>query len=100
MRSRVFHCNDRLRREVLQQRDLLVRERPHFLAINDKNSDEGLVLPQGNPESGARASQLDEFHSVGSTGPVSLRIDNVANLNSLGLAANQALHRASRFDDE
>ena len=30
---RVFHRNDRLRREILQQRDLLVGERPHFLAV-------------------------------------------------------------------
>ena len=32
---RVLHCNDRLRREVLQQRDLLVGERPHLLAVDD-----------------------------------------------------------------
>ena len=30
---RVLHRDDRLRREVLQQRDLLVGERPHLLAI-------------------------------------------------------------------
>ena len=30
---RVLHRDDRLRREVLQQRDLLVGERPDFLAI-------------------------------------------------------------------
>jgi len=30
---RVLHRNDRLRREILQQRDLLVGERPDFLSI-------------------------------------------------------------------
>src|SRR5215472_10060569 len=30
---RVLHCNDRLDRKVLQQRDLLVGERPDLLAI-------------------------------------------------------------------
>ena len=30
---RVLHRDDRLRREVLQQRDLLVGERPDFLAV-------------------------------------------------------------------
>ena len=31
---RVLHRDHRLRREVLQQRDLLVGERPHFLAVD------------------------------------------------------------------
>ena len=31
---RVLHRDDRLRREILQQRDLLVGERPHLLAID------------------------------------------------------------------
>ena len=31
---RVLHRDDRLRREVLQQRDLLVGERAHFLAVD------------------------------------------------------------------
>ena len=31
---RVLHRDDRLRREVLQQRDLLVGERADFLAVN------------------------------------------------------------------
>ena len=31
---RVLHRDHRLRREILQQRDLLVGERPHFLAVN------------------------------------------------------------------
>ncbi len=31
---RVLHRDDRLRGEVLQQCDLLVGERPHFLAVD------------------------------------------------------------------
>ena len=32
---RVLHRDDRLRREILQQRDLLVGERPYLLAEDD-----------------------------------------------------------------
>ena len=31
---RVLHRDDRLRREILQQRDLLVGKRPHLLAVD------------------------------------------------------------------
>src|SRR5437764_5476891 len=34
--SRVLHRDDRLRRKILQQRNLLVAERAYFLSINHK----------------------------------------------------------------
>src|SRR5205085_12090166 len=37
---RVLHRDDRLRREILQQRDLLLRERPHLLAIHNNCTQE------------------------------------------------------------
>ena len=43
---RVLHRDDRLRREVLQQRDLLVGERPHLLAIDGDDAEQRLVLAQ------------------------------------------------------
>ena len=43
---RVLHRDDRLRREILQQRDLLVGERPNLLAIGDYQAEQCVVLAQ------------------------------------------------------
>src|SRR5262249_33492621 len=43
---RVLRRDDRLRREILQQRDLLVSERAHFLAIDAEYADDPVVLAQ------------------------------------------------------
>ena len=40
---RVLHCDDRLRREILQQRDLLVGERSDFPAINDQCAEQHFI---------------------------------------------------------
>ena len=42
---RVLHRDDRLRREILQQCDLLVGERPDLLAVDAKITPEQLFLP-------------------------------------------------------
>ena len=52
---RVLHRDDRLRREVLQQRDLLVGERPHFLAIDRDGAEQRVVLAQRRPARAVRA---------------------------------------------
>ena len=44
--SRVLHRDDRLRREILQKRDLLIGERPHFLAVCGENAEQRVVFPQ------------------------------------------------------
>src|SRR6516225_8216300 len=43
---RILHSNHRLRREVLQQRDLLVGERPDFGAIGGNVAEQLAVLPE------------------------------------------------------
>ena len=43
---RVLHRDHRLRREILQQRDLLVGERPHLLAIDGDSAEQRIVLAQ------------------------------------------------------
>jgi len=43
---RIFHCDDRLRSEVLQQRDLLVGERPHLTAENREDARDVVVFNQ------------------------------------------------------
>ena len=47
---RVLHRDDRLCREVLQQRDLLVREGANFLAVGHDGSEEGIILDQRDHE--------------------------------------------------
>ena len=46
MQPRVLHRDDRLRREVLQQRDLLVGERVDFCAIGGEAAEQRVVLAQ------------------------------------------------------
>src|ERR1700756_1456070 len=41
---RILRRDDRLRREVLQQRDLLVRERPDVLAVGGQNAEKRIVF--------------------------------------------------------
>ena len=50
---RVLHRNDRLRREVLQQRDLLIGERPNLGPVDYERANERRVLPQSYPNRGA-----------------------------------------------
>ena len=40
---RVLHRDDRLRREILQQRDLLIGERPHLVAMDRDDAEQPLV---------------------------------------------------------
>ena len=56
------HRDDRLRREVLQQRDLLIGKRPHLLTIDADRTEERVILAQRHdqkgtdtPENGRRA---------------------------------------------
>ena len=54
--ARVFHRDDRLRREILQQRDLLVGKRPDLLAIAGDCAEQPAVLAQRQHEVGAHAA--------------------------------------------
>ena len=41
---RVLHRDDRLRCEILQQRDLLVGKRPDFLAVENESAEQSVFL--------------------------------------------------------
>ena len=56
---RVLHRDDRLRREILYQRDLLVREWPHLLTVDRDSPEEHLVFTQRDRQNGAEAAELD-----------------------------------------
>ena len=56
---RVLHCNNCLRGEAFEQRDLFVGEGPHLLAIHDERAKKSALLAQRDTEQAARAAQLD-----------------------------------------
>jgi hypothetical protein len=68
---RVFHCDDRLRRETLQQRDLLVGEGPDLLAIDGDRAKECVVFVKRHRDCAADAAGL---HHISETrdGPITL----------------------------
>jgi hypothetical protein len=49
---RIFHRNHGLRREVPQQRDLLVGERPHLLPISGDRSEQLALFSAGDSDVG------------------------------------------------
>ena len=55
---RVLHRNDRLRREVLQKRDLLVGKRARLQAVHSQDPKQGIVLAQGNTEQTTAAANV------------------------------------------
>jgi hypothetical protein len=63
-KPRIFHRDHRLRREVLQQRDLLVGERPHFLTVNVDRAEHGIVPAKGDRQKRASAADVDKRSAV------------------------------------
>src|SRR5207237_3374933 len=58
---RVFHCDDRLGCEVLQERDLLVGERSHFLTIDHKVAKQDFIFAQCYSKQGAANAGVSQF---------------------------------------
>src|SRR5215471_19288611 len=56
---RVLHCDDRLCGEVLQQRDLLVGEGPHLLAVSAEVPQQDALLTHRYRQIGAATGNLD-----------------------------------------
>ena len=54
----ILHCNDRLRSEILQQRDLLVGERSHLATIDGKVAQYSVVLEQRHAQQCANAAEI------------------------------------------
>src|ERR1700732_725014 len=57
---RVLDRDNRLRGEVLQQRDLLVRKRPHFLPKDIDEADNRPVLAHRHIQAGPRTAEIDQ----------------------------------------
>ena len=73
---RVLHRDDRLRGEVLQQRDLLVGKRPHLPAVDDDRAEQACVLAQRNDQDGACPPSSTSARAVG------CRADRVSSADS------------------
>src|SRR5215469_3588767 len=56
---RILHCDDRLRGEILDEPNFLVRERSHFLAVNIEGSKQESVLAQRHGEQRSCAAEVD-----------------------------------------
>jgi hypothetical protein len=76
-----------LRREVLQQSNLLVGERPYFLTVDRDISEQDIVLPQCRSKVSARAAQIHERPSGGFPALVCLGSHQVGGMNQI-LASN------------
>ena len=63
---RVLHRDHRLRREVLQQRDLFVGERPDLLAIDRDRAEQRVVLAQRRRTAACGAAEFDAGRAAGS----------------------------------
>ena len=83
---RILHRDHRLRREVLQQRDLFLRERPDLLAVGSDEAEQGIVLAQRHEKHGAQSAYwatglcsrivgplLGQFEQIGKCGRLARR---------------------------
>ena len=95
---RVLHRDDRLRREILQQRDLLVGERPHFLAKGGNRSEYSPVLEQRHGDHRVRAPKFDQSaaHRTDArlrSGIIDLRVGSAAKEALVGAPGLRAIWR-------
>ena len=57
---RIVHCDHRLRREILQQRDLFIGELPDLAAAGADKAEQRLFLAQRDVKNAAHAGSCDE----------------------------------------
>jgi hypothetical protein len=93
----ILDGDHRLRREVLEQPDLLVRERLHFLTVNDEIAEKHFILAQRHGEQSAAAAFLDKIAADRVASPVGLVVGNIRNMHNR-LAAQQTGMRVVASD--
>ncbi len=79
----ILDSNDGLAREVLDQVDLPVGERPHFLAINGDRADELVLLEHRHVDHRSSAGQVGEAHQRRLTLEVSLLRPDIGHMYRL-----------------
>jgi hypothetical protein len=92
--SRVLHRDDRLRREILQQRDLLVGERSNLLAVQDDEAENGVIPTERCDERRAGAAQVDEAAAVQVACPIWLLILQVGHVHNRLPGENSGAERS------
>src|SRR5262249_28477304 len=67
--------------EIREQLDLLLCERPHFLAVDDDRADQVVILEHGHGEKRPRAAFLDGGDANGIAFPIRLLCAKIANVD-------------------
>src|SRR5262249_48204393 len=96
---RILHRDDRLRREVLQQRDLLVGERPYVLAVYRDRGEQVGVFSQSNRDEGAGFAEFGERtnrREVRSVRLVCRDVDRLGNAAPVGELRQRGSRRGSK----
>jgi len=82
----IVHRDDRLRRKVLQQRDLIIGERADLLTVYGENAEHRVIFPQRHPNRSSCATEIDKRAALRVANPVSLAICNIGDVYA-GLAS-------------
>jgi hypothetical protein len=76
----IVHRDHRLRRKILQQRNLLVGKRPHLATADHERSDWSAILDQGDPYEAADPAELNRRSRDWLARPIKLVLDKVWNV--------------------
>ena len=79
----VFDRNDGLAGEILQQRDLLVGERPDLLPVQIDHADDIVVLDHRDIQHRPRAAEVDAGNRVGIAAAVGLAVAGIVDVRRL-----------------
>ena len=91
---RILDGDDGLGGKVLHQRNLLVGERPHHLAIDDNGADELIIFEHGYDEFGPRAGGIGKCYDEAIAVEVALVKPKIGNMDDL-FAFNDAVERGA-----
>ncbi|HUI95441.1 MAG TPA: hypothetical protein VLX44_06795, partial [Xanthobacteraceae bacterium] len=80
---RILHRDHRLRREVLQKRDLLVGKRPRLLPVDHDVPGNAVLAEERHDQAGARAAQIDKGAAVGIAASIRLAREQVGYVDEL-----------------
>ena len=86
----VFHRDDGLGGEALDEADLLVGERADLLAVDGDHAEEGAFLAQRHVEDRPRTAQVDDGAAVGIAPPIDVAVGHVGEMDVF-LAGDQAV---------
>src|SRR5262245_55304995 len=93
---RIFHSDDGLRREVLEQCDLFLAERSHLLAIDRQDADDTVILAERHMKSTSRTAAVYQGSSRRTSGAVRLLGRQIDVLDGRPFAVQEARGRRTR----